>query len=385
MSSSAELFQYLKPVCVPLVRNPNKENLNRALIRIKELSSTSIQEKTLLEYIIFPFKLAFQNVKLGENEEILSFQCLGSIFSVSCKEVLQADILLWIFNLYSIYYTPRDLLTDKSSVEIALSKKQTRSEEQIFASLEMLTSLLTVTREFILEEVYTNNQNLPIVGHVVSITLNFLEDFTNKDLQVKTINCLKLLCGGSSTSKKLADTLSSFFPGIALTFNKFLGLSSSHSTKLLIPALDTFGYITCLVLNDCDLPQKENINDIQDLLKVKVKSPNKPFVVNEEKVITVKRNLEWFTATSLHMETVFKNILPVVMVHDNAKTRHAVINFVENLMKSCMVCLKSSLPDFLDVLAKLLSDSYPDVKERSKFVLKQSTVLFKEKSKILYS
>lgn len=388
---SASIFKKIKPVCVPLVKNGNHKNLEMFLHKMKDLSTDCIQEQSLFEYALFPFKLILQQKRLSDNEEILYFDCLSALFPKSTSTVVDCKTVIWIFNTFSIYFTPKDIFNQQSNdeatnLEAALSKPLQKSEEQKISTLTMLESILNKIDLDVMENVYKEIKNLPLVGHVISIILKLIETENNKLLLVKAILCLHLMCGKLFKSKTVADTVSSFFPGIALAMNSFFTTNSNQSTKLITPTLEMFGDVACLVLNDTDMPksQKLTIENLQSAFKQKKKSVEEEMPAGEEinkGNLLIERDSKWYENTSMHMKTILENILPIIMMHDNVKTRLAVINFAESLLTNCLVALKSSVPAMLDTLAKFLSDPYEEARQKSQDVLLTSADSLKRNGK----
>ena len=374
---SASIFHRLKPVCVPLVKNGNKTNLEIFLVKIKDLPADCIHEQSLFEYVLFPFKLILRQSHLSDNEEILYFDCLATLFPKCTSTVVNLETVLWIFNTFSIYFTPKDFVHQHSNNEtntaVVLSQPSQKSEEQKIATLIMLESILEKIEPEIFKNIYGEIKNLPLIGHVISIILNFIENENNQCLLVKAVFCLHSLCGTFLKSKVIADTVSSFFPGIALTMNSFLTSNSKQLTKLLTPTLKMFGDVTCLVLNDNDMPKskKLTLENLQFAFQEKVTNvaDEKPSGEDTKGDLLAKRDSIWYENTSSHMQTILQNILPIIMMHDNVKTRLAVITFVKCLLSNCIVVLKNSVASMLDTLAKFLSDPYEEVRRKSREVL----------------
>ena len=388
---SASIFQKLKPVCVPLVKNGNRKNLEMFLHIMKDLSTDSIQEQSLFEYALFPFKLILQQKHLNDNEEILYFDCLSALFSKSTSTVVDYKTVIWILNRFSIYFTPKDIFNQQSNdetkdSEAVLSKPSQKSEEQKISTLTMLESILNKIDLNVIEEVYKEIKNLPLIGHVISIVLKFIESENNKLLLVKAISCLHLMCGKLFKSKTIADTVSSFFPGIALAMNTFFTTNSNQSTKLMTPTLEMFGDVACSVLNDTDMPksQKLTLENLQFAFIQKKTSDEEEKPPNEdtnEGNLLIERDSKWYENTSAHIKTILDNILPIIMMHDNIKTRLAVIQFVDSLLTNCLVALKSSVPAMLDTLAKFLSDPYEEARTKSQDILLTSADSLKRNGK----
>ena len=388
---SASIFQKLKPVCVPLVKNGNRKNLEMFLHIMKDLSTDSIQEQSLFEYALFPFKLILQQKHLNDNEEILYFDCLSALFSKSTSTVVDYKTVIWILNRFSIYFTPKDIFNQQSNdetkdSEAVLSKPSQKSEEQKISTLTMLESILNKIDLNVIEEVYKEIKNLPLIGHVISIVLKFIESENNKLLLVKAISCLHLMCGKLFKSKTIADTVSSFFPGIALAMNTFFTTNSNQSTKLMTPTLEMFGDVACSVLNDTDMPksQKLTLENLQFAFIQKKTSDEEEKPPNEDTNkgnLLIERDSKWYENTSAHIKTILDNILPIIMMHDNIKTRLAVIQFVDSLLTNCLVALKSSVPAMLDTLAKFLSDPYEEARMKSQDILLTSADSLKRNGK----
>ena len=396
---SATLFQKLKPVCVSLVKNGNQKNLEMFLHKMKDFSTNSIQEQSLFEYALFPFKLMLQQKHLSDNEEILYFDCLSALFSKCTSTVVDCKTVIWIFNTFSIYFTPKDIFNQQSNggeknSEAVLSKPSQKSEEQKISTLATLESILNKINLNIIENVYQEIKNLPLVGHVISIILKFIETENNKLLLVKAVLCLHLICGKLFKSKIVADTVSSFFPGIALAMNSFFTTNSNQSTKLITPTLEMFGDVACLVLNDNDMPksQKLTLENLQFAFKQKKTSvgeekpaeDNTPNEDTNKGNLAIERDTKWYENTSTHIKTILENILPVVMMHDNVKTRLAVISFVKSLLTTCLIALKNSVPAMLDTLAKFLSDPYEEARQKSRDVLLTSADSLERNGKPLF-
>eukprot|EP00111_Clytia_hemisphaerica_P003041 TCONS_00008636-protein len=151
-----------------------------------------------------------------------------------------------------------------------------------------------------------------------------------------------------------------------------------------------FGKVTSLVLNDNDLPKppKLSLDNIQQLLLVKVDDTNDADSLNksskdeDSQSIQKQRDKNWYKTTSAHVKTILQNVLPVLILHNNPKTRLALVDFVGTLLNKCLLALKDSIPILMDSLAKFLSDDIDEVKMKSQHLLEQVKDDFKTKGSL---
>uniref|UniRef100_A0A7M5X2G5 TTI1 N-terminal TPR domain-containing protein n=1 Tax=Clytia hemisphaerica TaxID=252671 RepID=A0A7M5X2G5_9CNID len=99
---------------------------------------------------------------------------------------------------------------DATVENILASKSLVKSEEHIIAALEMIKQLLNKTNLEVLQTIYNKEDNLPLLGHVLSIILKFLEKQRNKELLVTALDAIQLLSGGKFTTSSLANTVASY-------------------------------------------------------------------------------------------------------------------------------------------------------------------------------
>lgn len=365
MGDVPNLFHLLRPACVAVAKDPSASNLQHALEAMRKHVTCKISDGALLQYVTFPFKLTLEKKVLREEQKILCYKCLQLAYSSCSSLILNKELLLWNLNIFSLTFFSMH----------AETKQQVLSEEIKLAVVELLITTFSNVNITDLELLYEENQ-LPLVGHVISILLNLVENEKDQKLQLASLCSLKLVCGEHVTSEKykkvVGQFLSSFLPGIAMMFNRHF--TKNQLQQVIVKAISTFSQVICLTLND-NMNPCETSQSLETILNpcktdgVECKNNDE----NLEKSLKVNITKEWIKKTVKNLDVVFGNILPLLMCNNNVKVRLALVDFLESMLTCCMQTLSCSIPEFLDALVKLTSDSYDNVKCQSEKVLQMAT------------
>lgn len=374
MGDVPNLFHLLRPACVAVAKDPSASNLQHALEAMRKHVTCKISDGALLQYVTFPFKLTLEKKVLREEQKILCYKCLQLAYSSCSSLILNKELLLWNLNIFSLTFFSMH----------AETKQQVLSEEIKLAVVELLITTFSNVNITDLELLYEENQ-LPLVGHVISILLNLVENEKDQKLQLASLCSLKLVCGEHVTSEKykkvVGQFLSSFLPGIAMMFNRHF--TKNQLQQVIVKAISTFSQVICLTLND-NMNPCETSQSLETILNpcktdgVECKNNDE----NLEKSLKVNITKEWIKKTVKNLDVVFGNILPLLMCNNNVKVRLALVDFLESMLTCCMQTLSCSIPEFLDALVKLTSDSYDNVKCQSEKVLQMATRNFQNQGRI---
>ncbi|KAH3673037.1 hypothetical protein WICPIJ_009923 [Wickerhamomyces pijperi] len=202
---------------------------------------------------------------------------------------------------------------------------------------------------------FSNVENLPALGHVVTVLLNFTE---------KSPSCVELQAQSLSTLSTLyfdlindGEVLSYILPGNVSTLTKVLASRGqrTHYT-VLVQTIDLLGKLLLLVYNDEDLGiTYQDIQTIQEALQEDQEFDH--IQLKDASFQKVHRTRSWLRGTSTQVKMALGNL---VVLQDHAKweVKESLLKFCESVLGECLYSLGTSIPVMVKLMANL-SNSLP--------------------------
>ena len=381
VNPQSTLFQIFRPICVKVAREPSVPNLKQLQKDIQNLEKKSIGHAALLEYLIFPLNLTIKKSNvLNEEQQILCYQCIRIIFEKCVEMLMTEERIIWTYNAVSLYFS----VTDMKNKHVVNKVGKMPSEEQNFAVIELLEVVSGCSTDFCNQKIFSDNKNLALIGHLVSVLLDIIEKEKLIKLQVSAAKSLGNLAGiKSRCSKKKYDlygvVFASFLPGITMKMKTCLTRNNHHSVT--VSLLKTFGHIVASVM--FDIIEPATYDDVRDLFSLKDSSETKlnseSFSETNKESLKVSKTDKWLQQTCKNITFVLKDILNVLVCNDHLKVQLELIGFVDNILSNCMENLSSCLAGFLDVLVKGLYHDVEEIKSQSLKILVKVNDIFNRK------
>ena len=375
------LFQIFRPICVQVAREPSVPNLKQLKEDIQHLEKNSIRHAALLEYLLFPLNLTIKkNNVLNEKQQILCYQCIQVIFEKCAEVLITEERIVWVYNAVSLYFGVTDLKNKHGVNKVG----KIPSEEQKCAVIELIEVVSGCSTDLCNQKIFSDNKNLALIGHLVSVLLDIIEKEKLIKLQVSASKSLGNLAGIKSRCIKNKHDLygvvfASFLPGIAMKMKTCLTRNNHHSVT--VSSLKTFSHIVSSVMFDINEPA--TYDNVRDLFSWKhrneTKLNRKSFSETNKESLKVSKTDEWLQQTCKNITFVLKDILNVLVYNDHLKVQLALIDFVDNIFSNCMKNLSSCLEGFLDVLVKGLYHDVEEIKSQSLKILVKVNDIFNRK------
>ena len=286
----------------------------------------------------------------------------------------------WCLNTFSLYFASISLPESGTTASM-----RDISEERKLLVVKLLQSMLENLETSCITVLY-DEKYLPVIGHVVSLLLQMVLDEKNRDIKTGALLCLRILSGCSVVNEPVCldaagKCWAAFLPGVCNTFNKLFTLASNVPQQVMMAAIETFGFIVHVVLNDkaCAelLPAQKPLDELitSKLFDMNV-NEERPSDGTDRKKLGVQRTEDWLTRTTQNVNMVFKNFFPVLMCHSKPKVRIALLTLVDLLVSSCTRTLAASLMDFLDVLVKHSCDVEESVRTEAEKIITRTSNIF---------
>ena len=381
INPQSTLFQIFRPICVKVAREPSVANLKQLQEDIQHLEKNAIGHAALLEYLIFPLNLTIKkNNVLNEEQQILCYQCIRIIFEKCAEMLITEERIIWTYNAVSLYFS----VTDMKNKQAVNKVGKVPSEEQNFAVIELLEVVSGYSTDFCNQKIFSDNKNLALIGHLVSVLLDIIEKEKLIKLQVSAAKSLGNLAGIKSRCiinkhDLYGAVFASFLPGITMKMKTCLTRNNHHSVT--VSSLNTFSHIVASVMFDINEPT--TYDDVKDLFSLKDSSETilnrASFSETNKESLKVVKTDQWLQQTCKNITFVLKDILNVLVCNDHLKVQLALIDFVDNIFSNCMKNLSSCIAGFLDVLVKGLYHDVEEIKSRSLKILVKVNDIFNRK------
>ena len=392
----SESFRELRPVCIKLSKQPSSQNIKDLECKLRSVDPSHLTQ--LVEYVLFPLKLALQSATATSEVQESAVGCIETLLARAY--VCQLGTFEEMFNYLCM------LLSSKEGGPGHIADIP---EELKLAIVNCISRLIQRT-SLIVKGAFFSPRCLPILGHSVSILLALSEKEKAKNLKLSSLRCLSDLacCSGnigckssncdsleqdedraaleSAIKDSVALTFASFIPGISVALCRVIAGDTKQGHSVVTQAIDLWGDILSLVMNDKHMPnQPSDSKDVfSQLISLATDSQssgaqgNKDAGIsntNPEKLdklqsLKVGRTIDWFCDTASKLKIVMEK-LSVISAHPNWKVRLSVAKFCVKLLTNCLESLQTCVSTMVDLLVGLTEDDYSEIASLSRTALKK--------------
>lgn len=382
----SESFKEIRPLCNKVSKDPSPKNIGELECKLRYLDTNHLTQ--LVEYVLFPLKLTLQSPNVNNQVKELVVRCLDTLFTRA--SIGQLGTFKEMFKYLCMLLSSRD---------VGPGQVADLPEELKLVTVDCLSRLIQSTK-LIVKGAFFSPRCLPIVGHAVSILLALSEKEKARNLKLSALRCLgNLACYNSGNcleqekdrealesaiKDSMAMIFASFIPGISTCLCRIVTGDDKQGHVILSQAIDVWGEILLLVMNDHYLPNNpENGDDvISQLASLAVKSQFSGMQKTEEtgvfnsipentdklQSLKVSRTIAWFNETASKLKIILER-LKVVCTNPNWKVRLALARFCDKLLTNCRNSMQACVPGMVDLLVGLTEDDYDLVASFSRTAL----------------
>ena len=392
----SESFRELRPVCIKLSKEPSPQNIKDLECKLRSVDPAHLSQ--LVEYVLFPLKLALQNENTTNEVQESVVGCIETLFTRA--QVCQFGTFEEMFNYLCMLLSSRE----GGPGQIA-----DIPEELKLAIVNCLSRLLQHT-SLVVKAAFFSPRCLPIIGHSVSTLLALSEREKDKNLKLSALGCLsnlaccgtKVVCEPNSSANleqdedrealenavkdSVAITFASFIPGISIALCRVITCDTKQGHAVISQAIDLWGDILSLVMNDKHMPNQpsESKDIISQLISLAIKgqsteakedkeagiSNSNPEKHNKLQSLKVNRTADWFCDTASKLKIVMER-LSIISANPNWKVRLSLAKFCDKLLTNCLDSLQPCTSTMVDLLVGLTEDDYSQVALLSKTILQK--------------
>ena len=378
---NSKTFQTLKPLCIAVLRAPSNQSVDALGAAVNSL--TAIDPK-LLEYVLFPLKVVLKQPALLDSEPAgLGERMLTCITCVVAKSTITSREQFDEFLRLSCIVLDEKLIHQLG--------KLSYTEDVVQVGLNLLLVVLHNASDELLTCLLSGGDQLPIVGHSVSVLLAVVQRHSSRDVQIAGLDCLTALSGvrqsllppdsshdGVEWVKLIGygmagsgSVFSSFLPGIALSLCKLVTENSKAGHKVISSGLLAWAHFVSLVMSDNERKIATTSSSTDDK------------VVEEsgatEKQLQVIRDAKWWQETSEKLDILIGRIVHLTS-HSSWLVRWSLCICSYCLLTHCSNVLALSVSKCIEALVTLQSDSISVVSSASSTLLKMFSDCFATRS-----
>ena len=390
----SESFRELRPVCIKVSKEPSPQNIKDLEDKLRVVNPAHLTQ--LVEYVLFPLKLALQSANLTNEVQETAVGCIETLLTRA--HVCQLGTFEEMFNYLCMLL---------SSTERGPGTLADIPEELKLAIVKCLSRLLQGS-SLVVKGAFYSPRLLPILGHAVTILLALSEKEKARNLRLSALECLSLLvcCNGNlgwesytstdqaqdretlqnAVKDSVAQIFASFVPGISMALCRVITGDTKQGHAIIIQAIDLWSDVLSLVMNDKHMPIKPT--DSKDVISqlISLGTENKSSESQEnpeasnlnsnpeklEKVrnLSVDRSITWFHDTGSKLKIVIER-LSVVSAHPNWKVRLSLAKFCHKILVNCTDSLQACVLTMVDLLVGLTGDDYSQVASISRTALQE--------------
>lgn len=384
----SESFRELRPVCIKLSREPTRENIKHLECKLQSMNPTHLTQ--LVEYVLFPLKLALQSTNATNELQEVAVGCIETLFTRA--HVCQSRTFEEMFNYFCMLLSSRE----GGPGQIA------DIPEELKLAIVSCLSRLIQSATTVVEGAFFSPRCLPIVGHSVSILLALCEKEKSRNLKLSALGCLRNItfCGENSgvnegqdedretvesaIKDSVAMIFSSFVPGISTSLCRVITGDTKQGHGVIVQAIDLWGDVLSLVMDDKHMPNKPSHSKdvisqilflastsestgVQENKEAGISNPN-PEKLDKLQSLRVSRTVDWFYDTASKLKIVLER-LSTVSAHPNWKARLSLVRFCIKLLTNCLDTLQCCVSTLVDFLVGLTEDDYVQVSSLSRDAL----------------
>lgn len=392
----SESFRELRPVCIQVSKEPSPQNIKDLETKLRAVNPAHLTQ--LVEYVLFPLKLALQSANPSNEVQETAVGCLETLFTRA--HVCQLGTFEEMFNYLCMLL---------SSTEGGPGGIADIPEELKLAVVKCLSRLLQGT-SLVVKGAFYSPRLLPILGHAVTILLALSEKEKARNLRLSALECLSYLacCSGNvgwepdegndpaqdedrealqnAVKDSVAQIFASFVPGISMALCRVITGDTKQGHAIVTRAIDLWGDVLSLVMNNKHMPIKptDSKGVISQLISLATENKSSesqenteasnlnsnPEKLDKARNLSVSRSFSWFHDTGSKLKIVIER-LSVVSVHPNWKVRLSLAKFCDKLLANCKDSLQACVSTMVDLLVGLTGDDYSQVASISRTALQE--------------
>ncbi|KAJ7690676.1 armadillo-type protein [Mycena rosella] len=373
---SQQIFQRLKPVCVPLLGDslltPSSIiTVSKRLTELLEIlrdvkASGSILGTSLISYTFFPLSTILSRNKSQEiPDQVLEKILL--VLQILCEDWWwNCDTKLWeqLFILCGSVIGDiegkgvgkiRDEETKDAAAQCLLTLIRPRVEEEAALHSRSPTARLSEFLEHASSQRFT-----PILGQTLNSLLTTAESH-QYSLQRVSLELLYILIG-----TYLPDYLiTSILPGVVSSMTKLAqgvpgkigwakGATVSGALKVMrVAIVKSVGDDVCI--KDGAVRYAEDLEDLADLLNPQAEEPS-----SDARRFSTARTPSWLRGTSSQLHIAINTLTPLVS-HTTPSALLALVDFSSGILAATVLTLPQSQPLLLSFLLSLANSAFADV------------------------
>lgn len=354
-------FQRVRPHCVELSRyaflpktqfDPSSRGLLASLKNVNEelekLEESGIQlSPKFADYVFVPLASLLRQDSLGGAQTEVVLLILAHLISLCWSSIgtFPRTLASQLFPLVTFLVS-----NDKENLD--LKKK---SPDFKLAACEVFKKFyisLAVQKTSGAYEFFSYAENLPSLGHSVSILLDILHDNSQEpEVQLAALDALAILYERNIND---GEMLSFILPGNVSTFSKLLAKSGvTINYKVICSTLNLFKSVLLLVYDDADLKITERrIGDLSEIVDNGMLADTTRIIIDENKFKGRKnhRDNKWLRATSAQVKLALEACIPRLLKRENRIISEATGSFISAVLTSC----SKSLSNCVELLTKAL-------------------------------
>lgn len=344
----------VRPLCVQLVQKPTVDLVQGMAREMKTFDADIMQE--LVQFLVFPLRCTLvQCMTKMLPQQMLVETCQALDILLSKSKLHQPSLCMDLFSLLS------DILF---TVSPGHASQRTLSEEEKMSVVQTLCKLVSSAEEKFLRDLYCAS-SIPRLGSLVSHLIAIASEFkSSRPLRLATMDgLLVLMQKNTKYGKREACLLGSRFagllPGVSTAMLKVTMGDRKQGQQVTSKALSVWTEVACLALSDESLATEQSESHIwQDAAEA------------EERVrsLVVRRTEDWVKSVMPRVEFMVKEITSLKK-HDHWKVRATLVHWAHRLLSHCAKSLQPCVPNLLEVLVLMMTDSYEQVSKTAKRTL----------------
>ncbi|KAH3675652.1 hypothetical protein WICMUC_002569 [Wickerhamomyces mucosus] len=363
IENDKRIFSVLRPYCVKLSQialapqetiNAQSQGLTIALQDVYDNLNSSVNENDIIstnlaDYIFVPISYL---LKLPELNDI-TIKYILKILTILIRNSWNSPNTIPYVLAKQLFPLITFLTGGPPSLKDNEEKTIKKSDELKLAgsiTLNELFKSLSKQKNAKIYDFFSNVENLPPLGHSVTVLLDFAHKSNDVSLRLQSIKTLNTLYFQLIND---GEVLSYILPGNVSTLTKILvGKGSKVHFTILVECLKLLNNLLVLVYNDKGLQVKYNdIETIDDALLEEFEH----IQLNEANFQKVHRTKSWLKGTSNQIKLALQNLISLSS-HLKLEVRETLLNFCKSILNNCLVSLNTSIPILIRILSHLSDD-----------------------------
>ncbi|KAK9451386.1 armadillo-type protein [Limtongia smithiae] len=361
----SDAFERVRKICVPLSqlaltlsRDSSAANKFRIVDTLEDLLHTlvglspEVYSPQFGDYVFFPLShLLRQGGRLDDRTTELLLQCLGILIQRSWGKTMQVDMLKQFLILITFLISNSGQPNSPKEARF-ISDETKLSGCRALRELFVASSVSPTLREF-----YKDGENIPLLGHTVSIFVNIALEVTDIECSITAIDALQILV---VTVVKQGDIVANILPGCVSALCKIITpkMKKSHF-RVMEAAVDLLSVLISMALADSDFKLESSITR-----KEHHDSASFPILTSGESTNSTKvvgagpgdvRTAAWIKATSGQIKMALESVVQL-RSHRRPEVRNALKSFCVALLQNCFYSLENCRPVLTATLLYLASD-----------------------------